>query len=172
MQLRSDIERRATKGHWSEPLAGYIHDFTVPMRERAASRRVVGPYNMRPDTDHTCVTFYTDSTGQCIRHGSRIRLRIVDANDVLPFSGRRVTAYGFNDYDAIVPIIARLPRGRGFLAGWTMGENMISELERDIYEDEQSAAYAAHSVAEYAAERQRDFEESERDEDEDEDNQL
>lgn len=59
-------------------------------------------------------------------------------------------------------IVARLPHGRGFLAGWSMGQQMISTLDRStIYDDEMEASRAADDMAERAAENQREFEESE-----------
>lgn len=54
-------------------------------------------------------------------------------------------------------IVFRLPRSRGFLAGWTMGESMASTVEVDIYETEREAAYAADSMAESAAEKEREY---------------
>lgn len=45
-------------------------------------------------------------------------------------------------------LVFRLPRSRGFLAGWTMGEGMASTVECDIYDTEREAAYAADSMAE------------------------
>ena len=61
--------------------------------------------------------------------------------------------------ETIRGVVFRLPHGRGFLAGWSMGEGMSSEIDVSyIYDDESSAAYAADSMAQYAAERQREFE--------------
>lgn len=58
-------------------------------------------------------------------------------------------------------LIMRLPGERGFLAGWSMGEGMASELDTgSIYADEISAAYAADSIAEYIAEREREYQEN------------
>ena len=61
----------------------------------------------------------------------------------------------------------RLPHNRGFLAGWSMGEGMISEIEYAIYDDEREAAKVADSLAEETAEKEREFQESQ---EEDEDN--
>jgi hypothetical protein len=57
-------------------------------------------------------------------------------------------------------IVARLPHGR-FLAGWSMGEGMASEVDGYIYNDEEDAARAADSMAENAAERERDYQQQE-----------
>jgi hypothetical protein len=56
-------------------------------------------------------------------------------------------------------LVFRLPKSRGFLAGWTMGESMASTVECDIYETEREAAYAADSLAESAAEKEREYQE-------------
>lgn len=66
----------------------------------------------------------------------------------------------FDDGDTIRGIVFRLPRNRGFLAGWTMGDSMASELEYRIFDDQVRAARAADSLAEDLAEdmRQRDYE--------------
>ena len=51
-------------------------------------------------------------------------------------------------------IVFRLNKNRGFLAGWSMGEGMASEIETaHIFEDEIKAAYAADSIAELIAEK-------------------
>jgi len=58
-------------------------------------------------------------------------------------------------------IVVRLPHGR-FLAGWSMGEGMASEVDGTIYTDVIEAARAADSEAEAAAEREREYQEQER----------
>lgn len=58
-------------------------------------------------------------------------------------------------------IVMALPHGRGFLAGWSMGENMASGLEYRIYDDEEEAARAADSIAESMAEEEREYCENE-----------
>lgn len=63
----------------------------------------------------------------------------------------------FGDGDKIRGIVMRLPHGRGFLAGWSMGESMASAIDGDIYPDEISAACAADSIAEHVAEREREY---------------
>lgn len=59
--------------------------------------------------------------------------------------------------DTIRGIVMRLPHGRGFLAGWSMGEHMASEVQSDIYQDERDAARVADQLAEQVAEREREF---------------
>lgn len=148
---------RDSKGFWQAPFAGFVHDFAVPLRKRADSRKRVGPYCQRPSQPGSGVGFYMESGAfRMARHGARISLRIEEAG---PRGWRALYAYRFNDHgDAMVPIIARLPKGRGFLAGWTMGEGMCAELASAIYQDEDEARRAAHIEAEHAADRECDFE--------------
>ena len=54
-------------------------------------------------------------------------------------------------------IVMRLPHGRGFLAGWSMGEGMASEIDGYIYADAIDAARAADSMAETVAENEREY---------------
>lgn len=56
-------------------------------------------------------------------------------------------------------LVFTLPRGRGFLAGWSMGESMISLVERYVYESATDAARAADSMAEKAADEEREYQE-------------
>ena len=59
-------------------------------------------------------------------------------------------------------LVFRLPRSRGFLAGWSMGEGMASSLDYDIHHTIEEAARAADGMAESTAEEQREYEEQER----------
>ena len=70
--------------------------------------------------------------------------------------------YADNNQDSkIRGLVFRLPRNRGFLAGWTMGEGMASTVEGDIYETEIEAARAADDLAESIAEKEREHQEAE-----------
>lgn len=72
----------------------------------------------------------------------------------------RHTGWFTDEYEqdeTIRGIVFRLPRARGFLAGWSMGEHMASTVEYYVYADEVSAAYAADSMAENAAEEEREY---------------
>ena len=94
------------------------------------------------------------------RTGSPIALRLEEANQHLSYS-RLSNINGYycdmdGDGDTLQPIIARLPHGRGFLAGWTMGEGMCASLDGHIWTDEEEAARAAHDLAEHDAERSRE----------------
>jgi hypothetical protein len=63
----------------------------------------------------------------------------------------------FGDGDTIRGIVMRLPHGRGFLAGHSMGESMASTVEYRVYDDECEAARAADRLAEIYAEAERDY---------------
>jgi hypothetical protein len=58
-------------------------------------------------------------------------------------------------------LVMRLPRSRGFLAGWSMGENMASTLDYTVWDNAVDAARDADRMAERAAEEQREYEERE-----------
>lgn len=80
---------------------------------------------------------------------------ICDAEPNIGHLGRFADEYG----DTIIRgIVLKLPKGRGFLAGWSMGEGMASEIDATVYCVASDAAYAADSIAESAAERQREIE--------------
>lgn len=127
-----------------------------PKAHRLAQYRnpVTGPYYHAPHPDHAGKGrgFYLDDTAA--------GLRWQWADEV---AGSRVDNTGWfcDDYQLqkIRGLVARLPRGRGFLAGWSMGENMASVLDCEIYDDETDAARAADSMAESAAEIEREYQE-------------
>lgn len=54
-------------------------------------------------------------------------------------------------------LVFRLPHGRGFLAGYSMGEQMASSVDFYLYRDEVDAAYAADALAQQAADREREY---------------
>lgn len=62
-----------------------------------------------------------------------------------------------NQLDTIRGIVVLLPHGR-YLAGWTMGEGMISAVCCDtIYDDELRAALDSDTIAEREAEQAREY---------------
>lgn len=65
-------------------------------------------------------------------------------------------------------IVARLPRSRGFLAGWSMGEGMSTTLESEIFDDEADAARRADSFAQESAEAECEYQAAHREEEEEE----
>ena len=69
------------------------------------------------------------------------------------------TGWYCDDYydQKIRGIVLRLPRSRGFLAGWSRGEGMASNVDYHVFETEQEAALCADSMAENAAEREKEY---------------
>ena len=75
---------------------------------------------------------------------------------------RRITGYYADEFgDAtLIPIVARLPRGRGWLAGYRADGDAGNYLVLDYadrYTDRADASNAAHQLAESAAEREREY---------------
>lgn len=100
-----------------------------------------------------------------LSEGSTARLRVYPANDFLRYSRlSNISGYYYDDdySETMQPIVARLPQSRGFLAGWTMGEGMATQLGGYIYADIEGAARAAHGEAEQAAESEREYQLAER----------
>jgi len=61
-------------------------------------------------------------------------------------------------YETIRGIVMRLPKGRGFLAGWSMGEGMASTIDYSpIFDNAADAAACADSMAENAADDEREY---------------
>lgn len=142
-------------------------DYARPLKERAKARKGGGPYRWTPSKPGKGRSFYMASEGFAMAsHGSALDLRIELANDHLPNSRLSMTNGYYPDLDmsdTLQPIIARLPRGRGFLAGWTMGAGMCASLDVTIWDDEGQAAHAAHDMAESDAEKSREAQEDEAD---------
>ena len=133
-----------------------LRDLSVPVRARHS--KYTGPYYWCPAAPGSGRGFYLDSQGECGANGAGFRLRIESANDHL--NGRLAFIDGYYcdpdcASDSLRPIIARLPHGRGFLAGWTMGPGMCATIGAYIYPDEVSAAHGAHSMAESDSEEER-----------------
>jgi hypothetical protein len=165
--VRRDLREAAYLKHSPVPFAGVVHDFSQPLRDRLAQRQHTGPYYFSPSKPGTGRGFYQSAKGlYCDKAGSTFDLRIELANDHLRQSRLSWTTGYFCDADSdqtLKPIIARLPHGRGFLAGWTMGPGMCAALEADIYADIESAARAAHDIAETDAESERERQEQDDD---------
>lgn len=58
--------------------------------------------------------------------------------------------------DKIRGVVFMLPRGRGFLAGWSMGKGMASSLDYDIWDDITEAARDADRQAQRVAEAEQE----------------
>lgn len=56
-------------------------------------------------------------------------------------------------------LVMRLPRQRGFIAGYSMGVGMISDVEYTIFGSEREAARYADGLAEIVADREREYQE-------------
>lgn len=133
------------------------HVWTLPrgnMVKRLAARKpvVCGDYCHAPKPvsgRHPGKGFYLDSDGMP-------GLRWQWADDVVSLRHRGWFCDSHCE-ETIRGVVLRLPHGRGFLAGWSMGEGMASECDGFIYADEESAAYAADSMAERAAEAEREY---------------
>lgn len=124
------------------------------LASRLASRknRVCGPYFASPTPNSPGAFFYLDSD---FMPGLRWKWAD-DCDDArIDHTGWFSEPYGHGD--KIRGLVMALPKGRGFLAGWSMGESMASELETRIYDDERAAAYAADSMAESVAEKEREY---------------
>ena len=139
-----------------------LHDYSKPLATR--TRKYTGPYRWKPSEPGKGRGFYMDSKRMiCAPHGSGFDLRLEDANDLLPSHSRlsRINGYYINRYqdESLKPIVARLPHGRGFLAGWTMGQGMASSLDSYIWKDAEEAARAAHDLAESDADEMFEAEE-------------
>jgi len=129
-----------------------IHDLSKPLADRLKSRQSCGPYYFTPPNAAQ------ETRGFYLASDFMPHLRW-QWSDNFTGNGRGRLGYLYNDFgDYISGIVFRLPKSRGFLAGWSMGEGMASELEVCIYPDEYEAAMAAESLAESAAEKQREFE--------------
>lgn len=113
-----------------------------------ARNSICGPYYHYPNPDKagSGCGFYLQSDGMP-------GLRWQWADDCcrsIEHTGWYTDPHG--DREKIRGIVFRLPRSRGFLAGWSMGEGMASTMDSTIYPDERSAALAADSMAQHAAE--------------------
>lgn len=121
-------------------------------KRRASGPSPCGPYTHAPKPDTGGAFFYLESD-----FAPGLRWKWADETDA------RIFHCGwFTDSDGggdkIRGFVVRLPKARGFLAGWSMGESMASELETSpIYDDEMAAAYAADSLAKSVAENEREY---------------
>lgn len=137
-----------------------LRDLTVPVASRKERYAICGPYQITPNDriqKDDQVATYQNRFNQT---DPIFRLRLERADEVVDL---RHTGWFIDEFcdETYHGIVARLPGSRGFLAGWSMGEGMITVLERYIYEDIEDAAHAADSIAENAAENERLYQEEE-----------
>ena len=123
-----------------------------PLASRKARRKhlpLTGPYYWRaPRMAGTGAGFYLDSDGMPCN-------RWKYADEIDSSIGHR----GWYTDDAgtgckVRGIVFRLPHTRGFLAGWTYGENMTSGCEARIHQTEIEAARYADECARVVAENE------------------
>lgn len=138
-------------------------DYTRPLLERAKARKHVGPYRWRPsnrahangrNANFDGRGFYQARNGLSMdERGSTFELRLDYANTHHPVNWRKSGTFTANDQEFIA-IVARLPHGRGFLSGYTLGEGMAASLSGTVWKDIEDAARAAYDEAEQAADNE------------------
>jgi hypothetical protein len=101
---------------------------------------------------------YLSKDGTEVNEGSMVRLRVFRADSVIRLNHDGWYCDQFQD-GTMYGVVARLPRSRGFLAGYSMGPQMSTGFDSTIYETADDAARAADSEAETAAEREREYQE-------------
>lgn len=124
-----------------------------PVPFKVAARSSLSTYQTAPKPGGTGgAFFYLESD-----FAPGLRWRYADETDArINHNGWFSDPYG--DGETIRGIVVRLPRGRGFLPGWSMGTGMASAVETSSrYDDETGAAYAADSMAERVAEKEREY---------------
>jgi hypothetical protein len=142
------------------------HVWTLPcgsMAKRLDSRKpvVCGAYYHAPKPNTNAgMGFYLASDG-----APNLRWQWADEVIDLAHGGWYSDAYG--NSELIRGVVFRLPHGRGFLAGWSMGEGMSSQMALTIYADAESAACTADAWAEDIAEAEREYQASQAEEIED-----
>ncbi|WP_197517127.1 MULTISPECIES: hypothetical protein [Burkholderia] len=125
----------------------------MPKRFASIAERVAypcGEYYHTPKPNSTGKGFYLESDGM-----PALRWTWCDEIDGanIEHTGWFTDEHG--DGNTIRGIVFRLPHGRGFLPGWSMGERMASEIEYShVYDDERDAARAADDMAERVSERE------------------
>jgi len=127
-------------------------------KQRQERYKHTGGYYSAPTPNADGFSCYLDSDFSNPIHRWKWCDEVADAS--IGHTGWYTDEYG--DSDKIRGIVIRLNHDRGFIVGWSMGEGMATSVETDhIYDDEVSAAYAADSLAEDAAEKEREYQEEE-----------
>jgi len=119
--------------------------------ERMKNSGVGAYYHAPTPNQHKGVGFYLDSDGM-----PGLRWKWCDEVEDVRINH---TGWFCDEYQdgKLRGIVMRLPKGKGFLAGWSMGEGMSSSVDCDIIDNEIDAARTADSLAENAAEREREY---------------
>ena len=161
--MQSRIRSLADCGLPSFTFAGFVFPRYLatlpagPLSRRAADRKpgraICGDYYHAPKPNAaTGRGFYLDSDGM-----PDLRWQWCDEVE-----GARIRHTGWfcddGQSQTIRGIVMRLPKGRGFLAGWSMGEGMASTIDYSpIFDNAADAAHCADSMAESAAESEREY---------------
>lgn len=156
--MKSRLSNLAECGIAPFAFAGFAfpkHVWTLPRgsfakRIKDHANACAGDYYHAPKPNNANgMGFYLDSDGM-----PALRWKRADDVASLRHTGWCCDSYG---NQTVFGVVFRLPNNRGFLAGWSMGEGMASSLDYNIYPDEESAAYAADSMAEQVAEDEREY---------------
>jgi len=137
-----------------------LWDYAKPIKARHAGP--CGPYTfarqpLRGAGDR-CKGFtgYLSSDGSEVNEGTMVRLRVEKASDII--SLRHSGWYCDEECHGIMyGVVAILPRSRGFLAGWSLGEGMATSFDGFVWDTIEDAARAADEEARVAADREREF---------------
>lgn len=117
------------------------------LRRRRESRKVCGPYyQTSPNPNPTQYFCYLESDFDL-----GLRRRWADEIIDLRHNGWFTDPHGGGE--TIRGLVFTLPHGRGFLAGWSMGPGMATEIENYVFGGERDAAFSADDMARHAAER-------------------
>jgi hypothetical protein len=123
------------------------------IRRKIQSRKHAGEYYHAPAPRtryNSGQVFYLDSDGQHFRRWNWCG----DVHGGIKHNGWYTDD---NCEGTLAGIVVYLPHGR-ILAGWSMGKGMSSFVDTSrIFDDAKEAARAADELAEYAAERERDY---------------
>ena len=122
------------------------------LRKKRELRKVCGGYYHAPTPNsNNGRGFYLSDAGQPFT-------RWEWADDVegahISHSGWWTDEYG--DGERIRGIVVLLPHGR-YMAGWSMGKGMASTIEPGVFDDIVDAARVADSIAENAADNEREY---------------
>lgn len=108
-------------------------------RIRAHTQPLTGPYYRTPLPNCKYASFYLNSD-----FAPKLRWKAAEDVANIGHSGWFLSG----GVDTVEGIVMRLPKGRGFLAGWSMGERMASGVATDrVYATEEEAGFAADDLA-------------------------
>lgn len=141
----------------------YYPDLTRPLDKARGARTRTGYYTLRDGPLIAARPGAKERGVYLDRYGAEtanvVRLRVMAADDV-PQAGITHRGHYADEYGdtRICGLVARLPRSRGFLVGWTMGAGMASVIDSSMsWDDEREAARAADDFAARAAEAEREY---------------